>query len=584
MRLRSLYAACVTALLWGMPAVVTTAWAEVPVVVDHEVGFTAAAGAQPDAGSGPAVAVAATDLGRSAPAAAPAFSMVSFALPDEDVAVRARVRGTDGVWQPWFDVEVAEEDEGPDHDSTEAARDTATVSEPWWVGAADAIQVQVEGAAVEHVRATVIDSAGLSGAGTRRVRIDGGSGGADAADRPVIRSRAQWGADESIVRDSPSYAKQVGAAIVHHTAGANDYGPDDVPAILRAIQRYHTVTRGWDDIGYNVLIDRFGRAWEGRAGGLDRSVIGAHASGFNTGSTGISVLGNFATGTRASEATLQTIAAVVAWKAGLHGFHPYGSFRFPNGVSTPSVIGHEDVGSTSCPGAIRDELSRVRGWAAAAMIPFGDVVYGGVHYQSIVTLWSDGIIQGCRDDAFCPQDALTRDQAASLLARTLGIPGIEGQRFSDVSPTSPHRSAINALAEQEIITGYDDGTFRPREPVSREQMSSILRRALRLEPGAGAHFSDVSPVSTHGPSVYRLAMEELVAGCTSSTFCPRDSISRAQVASLLHRTVGWIAARGGLEALQPEPEPVPVDAPESSDPDIPTGDGTDGDPAPPTNT
>jgi hypothetical protein len=59
----------------------------------------------------------------------------------------------------------------------------------------------------------------------------------------------------------------VRAVVLHHTASSNDYGPADVPALLRGFYAYHVRSRGWSDVGYNVLVDRFGTAWEGRAGG-----------------------------------------------------------------------------------------------------------------------------------------------------------------------------------------------------------------------------------------------------------------------------------------------------------------------------
>ena len=71
------------------------------------------------------------------------------------------------------------------------------------------------------------------------------------------------------------------AGFVHHTVNANDYTRDEVPGILRSIYAYHTQSRGWSDVGYNFLVDRFGRIWEGRYGGVDRPVVGAHTLGYN---------------------------------------------------------------------------------------------------------------------------------------------------------------------------------------------------------------------------------------------------------------------------------------------------------------
>jgi hypothetical protein len=98
---------------------------------------------------------------------------------------------------------------------------------------------------------------------------------------PAIAHRSDWGADERLMDWSPEYAGPVKAVAFHHTATANTYDPVDVPRILRAIYYYQAVSRGWGDVGYTALVDRFGRLWEGRYGGLARPVVGAHAGGFN---------------------------------------------------------------------------------------------------------------------------------------------------------------------------------------------------------------------------------------------------------------------------------------------------------------
>ena len=112
---------------------------------------------------------------------------------------------------------------------------------------------------------------------------------------PSIVPRLSWGADESIRRGPPSYAADVRFAIVHHTAGRNDYTRAEAPAIVKGIQLFHVQGNGWNDIGYNFLVDRFGTIYEGRFGGVDRNVIGAHALGFNTESVGIALLGTYGT-------------------------------------------------------------------------------------------------------------------------------------------------------------------------------------------------------------------------------------------------------------------------------------------------
>ena len=111
---------------------------------------------------------------------------------------------------------------------------------------------------------------------------------------PQIYSRADWGADERM-RDCCVEYGEVHAGFVHHTVNANDYTRREVPAILRGIYAYHTQSRGWRDIGYNFLIDRFGRIWEGRYGGITMPVVGAHTLDYNENSFAASAIGNYET-------------------------------------------------------------------------------------------------------------------------------------------------------------------------------------------------------------------------------------------------------------------------------------------------
>ena len=111
---------------------------------------------------------------------------------------------------------------------------------------------------------------------------------------------------------------EVHAGFVHHTVNANDYTPDEVPGILRSIYAYHTQSRGWSDIGYNFLVDKFGRIWEGRYGGVDRPVVGAHTLNYNENSFAMSAIGNYETA-QPTAAMLQAYGVLFAWKLSLHG-------------------------------------------------------------------------------------------------------------------------------------------------------------------------------------------------------------------------------------------------------------------------
>lgn len=198
---------------------------------------------------------------------------------------------------------------------------------------------------------------------------------------PAVVSRADWGADESLVQNPPTYLNKVDAVFVHHTAGTNDYTCADSPAIIRAILTFHVKTNGWNDIGYNFFVDKCGTVFEGRAGGVDRPVLGAHTYGFNSYSSGISLLGDYENGGTPTAAAKQSIADLAAWKLGLHGVDPESKVTLTAAADTGvwtkgqaatlnTVSGHRDGYATLCPGAsLYSALPAIR--TAAGASPYG---------------------------------------------------------------------------------------------------------------------------------------------------------------------------------------------------------------------
>jgi N-acetylmuramoyl-L-alanine amidase len=286
--------------------------------------------------------------------------------------IRIRTRKEGGQWGPWTPLASHAED-GPDPGRGEAVRG---VSAPAWVGEADEVQyrlsrhvprlrlhfVNVEGTATAADRARtairrVAHSAVASVAG-----LFGGTARAQSG-RPAIVPRSGWGGDRYCPpRVSPGYGT-VKAAFVHHTVNPNDYSPDESPDIVLAICRYHRNSNGWNDIGYNFLVDRYGTIFEGRAGGIDQPVIGAQAQGYNAQSTGIANIGTFSSVPQ-TDAGLRAVASLIRWKLPLHGAPTYGhttlisaggpSSRYAAGtaVRVNRIAGHRDVDSTECPGGV----------------------------------------------------------------------------------------------------------------------------------------------------------------------------------------------------------------------------------------
>jgi N-acetylmuramoyl-L-alanine amidase len=146
-----------------------------------------------------------------------------------------------------------------------------------------------------------------------------------------------WGACPG----GPEY-EWVGTAIVHHTVNSNFYGPGDSVGIMRGIWAYHVRSLGYCDIAYNFIIDNYGVPFEGRLGGIDQPVIGAHSLNFNTGTTGIAMLGTFISVTPSSGA-LGTLENLIRWKFKVHGVNPFDD-------AASDILGHRDVFPTQCPG------------------------------------------------------------------------------------------------------------------------------------------------------------------------------------------------------------------------------------------
>jgi hypothetical protein len=304
-------------------------------------------------------------------------SMVGFTWRDGAAEPRIEISSRrDGRWGPWQTVPLLHD--LPDTGSTEASDRIGT--QVLWIGRADGIQVRVRRSRPADLTLVLLYPARRAADDDRfAARFEsldpGARGTLKTAPRPAMRSRSDWGADESLRDDSPRYNETIEQVHLHHTANSNDYGRADVPALIRGMYRYHTQNLGWSDLAYNFVVDRFGRIWVGRAGGAARPVRGAHTLGFNATSTGISVIGNFDVATPTSE-TVEAVAQVAAWKLsryarvadGTTDVVSEGSDKFRSGkvVNLPVIDGHRDTNDTACPGAnLYAALPAIRARAAA---------------------------------------------------------------------------------------------------------------------------------------------------------------------------------------------------------------------------
>ncbi len=283
-------------------------------------------------------------------------------------SVEFRTRSTAGRWSGWRRA-APEAEDLPDVGASESRPARGwRLGNPYWTGPSDRIAYRLRGR-VNRLRAYFVRSP-EERIPLRRVSLAGS---------PLILSRLSWGANESIRRAPPRYAMSAQFAVVHHTAGSNSYTRAQSAAIVRGIEVYHVKGNGWDDIGYNFLVDRYGQVFEGRYGGVDRNVIGAHAEGFNTGSVGVAVLGTY--GSAAPPvAARSALAGLLSWRLDVAHVDPAstvtftsgGNARFPSGVPVVlrAVSGHRDTGFTSCPGAaLYAQLGAIAQQVASSGLP-----------------------------------------------------------------------------------------------------------------------------------------------------------------------------------------------------------------------
>ncbi|WP_205471211.1 FG-GAP-like repeat-containing protein [Nocardioides sp. SYSU D00038] len=303
-------------------------------------------------------------------------------LDDHDATFRVRTRDG-GRWSQWQEMEY-HDDHGPDPDSAEA-RHARPGTDELLVGEVDDVQVAVStpsGEVPDDLRLAVVDPGEAAASQEEEPAIDTGAptagdetdGTADGAGKapvgsaaragddavalqrsltapqPRIYSRAQWGANEKLRDGRALHYGTIKGGFVHHTVNANDYTAEQVPGIIRSIYAYHVKSRGWSDVGYNFLVDRFGRIWEGRYGGVTKAVVGAHTLGYNDYAFAMSAIGNFDVA-QPPTAMVQAYGALMAWKLALHNVAA-GARNVKIGSKTFShaIMGHRDAGSTACPG------------------------------------------------------------------------------------------------------------------------------------------------------------------------------------------------------------------------------------------
>ena len=325
--------------------------------------------------------------------------------------VEVRTHAVSGRWTRWQSLEV-DESSGTGRGSTD----------PLWVGDSDGVQARIVTADGEvgpqpaGLRLDLINPGADPPAARPRLRprtaVTPAAPSPDVRlqprPRPRLITRSGWGANEKIVALKPEYTTDVQTIFVHHTAGTNFYTCGQSARIIRAIQAFHVRSKGWNDIGYNFVVDKCGTLFEGRKGGESLPVLGAHTLGFNSHSAAIAVIGNY-TAIAAPARVKNIIAQIAAYKLGAYRnlantrvvLTSNGSDRYLKGtrVVLNRIAGHRDAGRTECPGnTLYAQLPAIRAIAAAGPAGFRLIRMAGATYANsrfytrglIRPLWTTG--------------------------------------------------------------------------------------------------------------------------------------------------------------------------------------------------
>ncbi|MCG7443518.1 S-layer homology domain-containing protein [Dermabacter vaginalis] len=411
-----------------------------------------------------------------------------------------------------------------------------------WIGPSSAVNVRAyrDGQDISEQLTVHLITTSEAGSDVRLASSGGGTGitrilpatVTPATGAPTFITRQEWNAG-TVKASRLSYAKELKAICIHHTGGSNTYTQAQSPQLVRGMFTYHTTTLGWADLGYNVVVDKYGQIFEGRAGGLHRNVAGAHARGFNTGSCGISVMGDYMN-IPVPTAALDAVATVAAWKlASTFTQDVYGSAEWTVNLSRvkrtgtyqmPNLFAHRDVNYTDCPGdTYYGQLPALRSLVQQKLIDFKSrypehlvaYVNGGgrgslgtvTHVRRAegaydVTRLTSGLIltAGGRTTAhkspfasdwkpswgrplddttgttqrFENGTATKANGKVSFSPSTNSTPG--PRHFIDVPDNLIFAHEINTLADRGVIRGWPDRTFRPQIPVWRDAVIAYVYR------------------------------------------------------------------------------------------------------------
>ncbi|MEB8338629.1 N-acetylmuramoyl-L-alanine amidase [Streptomyces endophyticus] len=413
---------------------------------------------------------------------------VTWKNPKDKIDGTAQFRARDaasGAWGSWTTLPKDTNDaDGAEREGTDIRGGTASVPTQTAANGVEVRVVDADGKASglpSGMDVKLIDP----GTGTRKGAPESAAFTSDETPpearpstvvKPTIIPQSVWG--PGLPHDgTPTYDTEIKAAVVHHTGVDLD---NQVPCAqtaqrLREIQQDH-VAKGYYDIGYNFVVDRCGQIFEGRTGGMDLPVHGAHDYGFNTDTVGISYIGNFQSA-KPTKAALDSIARVAAWKFGQYGIKATDKVtltsngdlntdgnKVANGstITLPRVFGHKDTNATACPGTyLYPKLGRIATLAATPGVSHA------LASQNVVGDATDDIVAGLPKGSSGGQIALVPGSVngptatgKKLISQSTGdVPGAgeSGDEFGASTATGD----INGDGNTDVVVGQpgeDDTT------------------------------------------------------------------------------------------------------------------------------
>lgn len=175
-------------------------------------------------------------------------------------------------------------------------------------------------------------------------------------------------------------------------------------------------------------------------------------------------------------------------------------------------------------------------------MPFVDVNEGDWFYDVVLYAYENGLMTGTSADTFAPNTATTRGMIVSMLARLEGVTSAESAGFTDVADNDWYATAVNWAASEGIVNGFEDDTFRPNAPITREQMAAILYnyadyKGYDVSARADlSDYADAASISSWAEDVLAWANAEgLINGMTATTIDPQGATTRAQTAAMFER-------------------------------------------------